>query len=248
MPGYVPGAGLAVKAISVFPASEPSHQGLLTLFDENDGRPLAVMDAAHLTAVRTAAATAVSIRRLARTDAAVLAILGAGAQGRAHLEMLRDFGEVRVASRNPAHAEELAGAHAAASFEQAVAGADVVCCCTDADEPVIRFDQLAPGTHVTSVGFGAELDPAIPRRGRVFVEWRGAVPEPYPAGAKDLAGVDAGEVAELGEVISGTRPGRRSRDEITVYKSTGHAIEDVAAARLVYDRALAEGAGQMLSG
>jgi alanine dehydrogenase len=244
MPGYVPGAGLAVKAISVFPASEPSHQGLLALFDEHDGRPLAVMDAARLTAIRTAAATAVSIRRLAREDAAVLAILGAGAQGRAHLEMLRDgFREVRVASRDPEHARELG--NAAGSFEEAVAGADVVCCCTDADEPVVRHDQLARGTHLASVGFGAELDPEIPRRCRVFVEWRGAATEPYPAGAKDLAGVDA--VTELGEVIAGTRPGRRSDEEITVYKSTGHAVEDVAAARLVYDRAMAEGAGQPLT-
>jgi alanine dehydrogenase len=256
MPGYVPGAGLAVKAISVFPGNHgtdiPSHQGLLALFDEHDGRPLAVMDAAHLTAMRTAAAVAVSVQRLAREDAGVLAIVGAGAQGRAHLDVLRGFREIRIASRTPEHAQALAAGHPAAratgSFEEALDGADLVCCCTDADEPVIRLGQLAPGAHVTSVGFGAELDPEIVRRGSVFVEWRGAVTEPYPAGAKDLAGLEPGDVTELGEVIAATRPGRRSPGELTVYKSTGHAIEDVAAARLVYDRALAEGVGQRLQG
>jgi alanine dehydrogenase len=257
MPGYVPGAGLALKAITVFPANpaagRPAHQGLIVLFDEHDGRPLVIMDAAHLTAMRTAAASAVSTRRLAREDASVLAILGAGAQGRAHLAVLPtvcDFPEIRIASRTHEHARALArgnpNARTVPSFADAIRGADVVCLCTDAADPVIRHEELAPGTHVSSVGTGAELDRETLRRGRVFVEWRGAVTEPFPAGARELQGLDPGAVTELGEVIAGTRPGRRSRDEITVYKSTGHAIEDVATAQLVYDRAVAERRGSEL--
>ncbi|HJU03262.1 MAG TPA: ornithine cyclodeaminase family protein, partial [Actinomycetes bacterium] len=157
--------------------------------------------------------------------------------------------EVRVASRTPGRAEALAERHPAAravgSFEEAVAGADVIACCTDAREPVLEAAWLAPGTHVSSVGgtFGPELDPAVVRGGRVFVEWRGAVTSAPPAGAHDLQGLDPAEVTEIGEVLAGTRPGRTSPDELTVYKSTGHAVEDAAAADLVYRRALDAGAG-----
>ncbi|MGH2947961.1 MAG: ornithine cyclodeaminase family protein [Solirubrobacteraceae bacterium] len=257
MPGHLPGVGLALKAITVFPGNHaaglPAHQGLIVLFDEHDGRPLAIMDAAHVTAMRTAGASAVSARRLARDDASALAILGAGTQARAHLAVLpavRDFRDVRIASRTPEHAHALARgnprARAVGSFTDAIRDADVVCCCTDAAEPVLRHDELAPGAHVISVGTGAELDRETVRRGRVFVEWRGAATEPHPAGARELQVLHPRAVTELGEVLAGTRPGRRSRAEITVYKSTGHAIEDIATARLVYDRALAEGRGSEL--
>ena len=140
-------------------------------------------------------------------------------------------------------------ARAAGSFEAAVAGADVVCCCTDAHEPILEAGWLAPGAHVSSVGgtFGPELDPAIVRGGRVFVEWRGAATTPPPAGAHDLQGLDPAAVTEIGEVLAGTRPGRTSRDELTVYKSTGHAVEDAAAAGLVYRRALETGTGTTVS-
>jgi ornithine cyclodeaminase/alanine dehydrogenase-like protein (mu-crystallin family) len=131
------------------------------------------------------------------------------------------------------------------SFEQAVTGADVVCCCTDARQPVLSARWLAPGTHVSSVGgtFGPELDAGTVRAGRVFVEWRGAARNPPPAGAHELQGLDPDTVTEIGEVLAGTRPGRGRDDEITVYKSTGHAVEDAAAARLVDRRARAAGAG-----
>jgi ornithine cyclodeaminase len=101
---------------------------------------------------------------------------------------------------------------------------------------------------VSSVGgtFGPELDAATIAAGRLFVEWRGAATNPPPAGAHELQGLDANGITEVGEVLAGTRPGRRSRDEITIYKSTGHAVEDAAAARLVYDRAKAEGVGVSL--
>jgi alanine dehydrogenase len=256
MPGYVPGVALEVKLVSVFPGNDehslPSHQGLIALFDEGNGAPLAIMDGTYITAIRTGGTAAVATGALARKDSKVLAILGAGVQGASHLETLprvRNFDEIRIASRDGRKAAALASRHARAravgSFEDAVRGADVVACCTDAREPVIRRDWLKPGVHVSSVGgtFGPEVDPATIAAARVFVEWRGAATNPPPAGAHELQGLDAEKLTEVGEVLAGTRPGRVSDNEITVYKSTGHAVEDAATARLVYDRARAEGAG-----
>ena len=260
MPGYVPGIALEVKLVSVFPANHhrglPSHQGLIMVFDEDTGSPLAVMDATYITAIRTGGTAAVAAGLLARDDASVLAILGAGVQGGSHLATfprVRKFKEIRVASRDPATARELVARHPGAvfaeSFEAAVRGADVVACCTDAREPILKREWLKPGAHVSSVGgtWGPELDAATIEAGRVFVEWRGAATNPPPAGAVELQGMDAASLTEVGEVLAGTRPGRQSRDEITIYKSTGHAVEDAAAARLVYDRAKEEGAGVSLS-
>jgi alanine dehydrogenase len=256
MAGYVPGVALEIKLVSVFPGNHargiPSHQGLIALFGEDDGRPLAVMDGAYITAIRTGGTAAVAAKALARDDARVLAILGAGVQGGSHLETftrVRDFDEIRVASRDGAKASALAARHpkarVAGSFEEAVRGADVVACCTDAREPVIRRDWLEPGVHVSSVGgtFGPELDRETLAAAKVFVEWRGAALNAPPAGSHELQGMDADAITEVGEVLAGTRPGRTSDRDITVYKSTGHAVEDAATARLVYDRALAEGAG-----
>lgn len=259
MPGYIAGIALESKLVSVFPANHehgmPSHQGLIALFNEKNGTPLGVMDGTYITAIRTGGTAAVATRVLAREDAAVLAILGSGAQGRSHLETfprVRDFTEIRVASRNPERARELAmrnpRAQVAASFEQAVRGADVVACCTDAREPILRREWLKPGVHLSAVGgtFGPELDAETVAASSVFVEWRGAVTNPPPAGAHELQGLDAEKVTEVGEVIAKTKPGRRSADEITLYKSTGHAIEDAATARLVYDSARAQGIGTRL--
>jgi ornithine cyclodeaminase/alanine dehydrogenase-like protein (mu-crystallin family) len=256
MPGYVPGVALEVKLVSVFPGNHhhglPSHQGLIMVFDEDNGTPLALMDGTYITAIRTGGTAAVAARLLARDDASVLAVLGAGVQGGSHLETfprIRDFKEIRVASRDLGKAKALAARHPRAeavdSFEAAVRGADVVACCTDAREPIVRREWLKDGAHVSSVGgtWGPELDAATIAAGRVFVEWRGAATNPPPAGAVELQGLDANNLTEIGEVLAGTRPGRLSRDEITIYKSTGHAVEDAAAARLVYDRAKAEGAG-----
>lgn len=259
MPGYVPNVALEVKLVSVFPGNHerhlPSHQGLIALFDEVTGTPIALMDGVYITAIRTGGTAAVAARALAREDAHVLAILGAGVQGHSHLStfpFVREFSEIRVASRNPDHAAELAAkhpnAHALASFEEAVRGADVVACCTDAREPVIRREWLAPGTHVSSVGgtWGPEVDPRTVAEARIFVEWRGSATTPPPAGAVELQGVDPDVITEVGEVLAGTRPGRQSSGEITLYKATGHAVEDAATARLVYDRAVEQGAGVSL--
>jgi alanine dehydrogenase len=259
MAGYVPGIALEVKLVSVFPANHhhdlPSHQGLIAIFDEETGTPLAVMDGTYITAIRTGGTAALAARLLARDDASVLAILGAGVQGASHLETftrVRDFKEVRIASRNADTARALAARHPRAvvadSFEAAVRGADVVACCTDAREPILSRAWLKPGVHVSSVGgtFGPELDGPTIAAGRVFVEWRGAATNPPPAGAVELQGLDVAGITEVGEVLAGTKPGRRSDDEITIYKSTGHAVEDAATARLVYDRAKADGVGVAL--
>lgn len=254
MPGFASGV-LETKLVSVFPGNHdaglPSHQAVILVFDPETGSPLALLDGTHITAARTGAASALATRVLAREDASVLAVLGAGVQGRSHLEAVtrvRSFGEIRVASRTSAHAEALAGefgGKAMASFEEAVGGADVVCACTDAPEPVLRREWLTPGVHVTSVGAsrdGAELDAATVRAGLLVVESRVAF-SPYPAGAHELAGLDPAAGVELGEILSGRHPGRTSDDQITVYKSMGHAVEDATAAGIVYRRARAEGVG-----
>jgi alanine dehydrogenase len=257
MPGYISGT-LVTKLVSVFPHNHdkglPSHQAMIALFDADTGTPLALMDGTYITAMRTAAAAALATRTLARDDARVLTVIGAGVQGRSHLQMVptvRTFEEVRVASRSPESARSLASefdARVAGSFESAVAGADVVCLCTDANAPVIDGRWLAPGTHVTSVGAspqGGELDERTVRAGLLVVESRVAFQAP-PAGSAELQGMDPGDAAELGEVLAGTHPGRVSPEQITVYKSMGHAMEDATAARLVYERALADGKGTEL--
>jgi ornithine cyclodeaminase/alanine dehydrogenase-like protein (mu-crystallin family) len=244
MPGYVGGV-LAAKLVALFPEHEPSHQALIAVFAAETGTPLAVMDGTHITAVRTGASSAVATRALAREDARVLVVLGAGVQGRSHLDAVRrvrSFEEVRIASRTFEHAFALAeetGALAVESFEQAVRGADVVCCCTHASEPVLRREWLSPGTHVTSVGAaldGPELDPETVRTGLLCVESRVAF-SPPPAGSFELQELDPEQAVELGEVLGGTRPGRADDEQITVYKSMGHAVEDAAAAGLVLERA-----------
>src|SRR5437870_3176534 len=259
MPGYIAGVALESKLVSLLPANDehglPSHQGLIALFDEITGSPLAVMDGTYITAIRTGGTAAVAARVLAREDARVLAILGAGVQGWSHLEtfpLIRDFKEIRIASRNADRAKDLAKrslhARAVESFEDAVRGADVVACCTDARQPILRREWLKRGAHVSAVGgtFGPEVDAETVRASRVFVEWRGAVTNPPPAGAHELQGMDPEQVTEIGEVLAGKKPGRKSRDEITLYKSTGLAVEDAATARLVYDRARAQGGGVRL--
>ena len=254
MPGYLPGTALEAKLVAVFPGNHerglPSHQALIALFDEGTGAPLCVMDGAVVTEVRTGATSAVAARALARDGAHTLALLGAGVQGRSHLDAfanLFELDEIRIASRTARHAAELAEldprARVVGSFEAAVRGADLVCCCTDAGEPVLARDWLEPGAHVSSVGVGAEVDPATVRDASIFVEWRGAAEHPPPTGSAELQGLDPSTIAEIGQVLAGDHPGRRSDDELTLYKSTGHAVEDAAAARQVFDRASAEGIG-----
>jgi ornithine cyclodeaminase len=232
MPAYAPSAGLGAKLVSLFPENRDrdTHQAAIMLFDPENGSPVALLDGTYITAMRTAAAAALAAKLLAREDARVLAILGTGVQSRAAQEMfprVRAFDEVRVAGRG--------------EFEEAVRGADVVHAATAADEPVVQADWLAPGTHVSSVGYhppGSELDPAIVERASlVCVELRDSAFAAPPAGAVELAGLDPAAAVELGELVAGGRPGRGGPDEITLYKSVGIAVQDLAAAALVLQEA-----------
>ena len=259
MPAYQQGREVTVKLVSVFHDNKrlgiPSHQALICLFDPQTGTPISFMDGTYITALRTAGAAALSTRLLARLDTRVLAIIGAGVQGRSHLTMLprvRPFSEIRIASHHFARAEQLAAtdtrAHAVKTAEEAVRGADIVCLCTNAGEPFISLDWLAPGTHITSVGYappGGELDPKVIAHGRLFVETRLAF-EPPPTGCGELVGFDPSVGTEIGEVLLGRGLGRQSTDELTIYKAMGHACEDMAAASLVYHRAKQDGAGRIV--
>ena len=239
MPAYLPSAGLGCKLVSLFPQNtdRETHQAAIMLFEPDTGSPLALLDGTYITAMRTAGAAALSTKLLAREDAKVLAVLGTGVQGRAAVDMfqrVRAFTEVRVAGRG--------------EFEAAVRGADVVAATTAAEEPVVHAEWLSPGTHVTSVGYhppGSELDPAIVERADVVcVELRDSSFAAPPAGAVELAGVDPEQAVELGELVAGSRPGRESDAEITLYKSVGVAIQDLAAAALVLRAARERNIGQ----
>lgn len=260
MSAHRPGQPMAVKLVTVFPNNErrglPGHQALICIFDPETGTPVCVMDGTFITALRTAGAAALSTRLLARSEARVLAILGAGVQGRSHLLMLprvRDFTEIRIASRDARHAASLATtdprARVVESFEDAVRGADVICLCTASGQPVIELDWLAPGAHVTSVGYAppaGELPRAVIEHGQLFVETRLAFAPP-PTGCGELTGLDPSTGTELGEVLLGRRPGRQSDHALTVYKSMGHASEDLAAASVVYQRAQREHIGRTIT-
>jgi len=264
MPAYLAGAGaLAAKLVAMFPENAarglPTHKAIVAAFDPATGTPAALMDGEVVTAMRTAACSALSARLLARADAAVLAVLGTGVQARAHaraVRRVRPIGEVRVAGRDPDKAAALAaelGGIVARSFEEAISGADIVCACTHSPDPVVRREWVRPGAHVTSVGYnpqGRELDPALLTAALVVVEARAAALAPYPSGSNDLLwpirdgafGEDHIH-AEIGELVAGTRPGRTSPEEITVYKSVGVAAQDAAAAALVLEAARERGLG-----
>ncbi|MGW5638089.1 ornithine cyclodeaminase family protein [Streptomyces sp. NPDC003832] len=246
MPGYVPGLGLAAKLVSVFPDPErpgrSSHRGVVVLFDPQDGSPLAVLDAEPITAWRTAASATHSALALAGPGPVV--VVGTGAQARAQVALLavvRPETPVTVAGRDPEAARATAALHpggrAARDMEGAVREAATVYCCTGATRPVVRRAWLAPGAHVSSVGgsHGPELDADTIRDADLFTEWPGAADTQPPSGAHELQGLPAGRrVTLLGSVLAGEAPGRRSPEALTVFKSTGHAALDVAAAHVVH--------------
>src|SRR5438067_9087843 len=254
MPAYSPSAGLGCKLVTLFPhnAGRPTHQAAIVLLDSDNGTPVALMDGTYITATRTAAAAALAARLLARSDAQVLAILGSGVQARTHARAfagMRDWTEMRIAGRDPAKADALAaelGATACPSFEAAVRGADVVAATTHSAEPIVQAEWVAPGAHVSSVGYnapGSELDPALVRAATIVVESRDSSFAPPPGGAPELVNIDRASVAELGELVSGTRRGRATPVEITLYKSVGVAVQDLAAAALVLAAAKARSVG-----
>jgi alanine dehydrogenase len=268
MPGYVPSVGaLMAKLVSLFPRNAgtglPTHQAVIVSCDPDTGRPTALLDGTVITAARTGAASALSARLLARPDAAVLAILGTGVQARSHARAMcrvRPIREIRVAGRDPGRSAALAAELAeelavtgvgAASYADALHGADIACATTHAAQPVVRWEWLTPGVHVTSVGFGGrEVDDETVAGALVCVESRRAALAPYPSGAADLHEpirdglITAEHVhAELGELVAGTRPGRTADDQITLYKSVGVAVQDAAATALVLRAARARGIG-----
>jgi alanine dehydrogenase len=245
MPAYLPSAGLTCKLVTLFPENRDrhTHQALICVFDPTNGTPVALMDGTYITATRTAAGSALATRLLAREDSRVLAILGAGVQARTHADALRrvrSFEQIRVASRDEDHAAELAaeiGADAVGSWEEAVRGADVVAATTHATEPIVLHEWLSPGVHVNSVGANpagrGEIDAAVVRDALVAVESRASTLAPPPAGASEFRDGAPADVVELGELVAGTKQGRTSPEQITLYKSVGVAVQDAAAAALV---------------
>jgi ornithine cyclodeaminase len=247
----------ALKAVAIFPANAARgldlHQGFVALFDGETGETRAILNAGAITAVRTAAVTAVATRLLAREDAATLAILGAGIQARAHLDALRLVrGFERVVVWSPS-GRELDGAESAASAEEAVRGADVVVTVTSAAEPILRREWLKDGAHVNAVGSSIpttrELDTATMRDAALFVDRRESTVNeagdflfPQREGAIGPEHIRG----EIGELLLGAE-GRRSDDELTVFKSLGLAVQDLAAAEHVVRRAEAEGVGEVVS-
>jgi len=237
---------LGAKLVTFYPNNQgiPSHHAMILLFRPDTGEPLVTMDGRLITEMRTAAVSAVATRLLARPEASVLGILGSGVQARSHLQALRlvrTFRDVRVWSpRNAAAFAKEFGVRAVPTAEEAVRGADVVAVATSSQTPVLSGAWLAPGTHINAVGAPRptwrELDDEVLRRAKLYVEQREAATRE----SGDV--IAAGKIfAEIGEVVAGTKPGRQSSDEITLYKSVGVAVQDVVSADLVYRKALQAG-------
>ena len=241
MPAY--GGALGAKLVTFYPNNQgvPTHHAVIVLFRPETGEPLVTMDGRLITEMRTAAVSAVATKCLARPEASVLGILGAGVQARSHLEALRlvrTFREIRVWSpRNARAFAKQFGIRAAASAAEAVRGADVIVVATTSQTPVLLGEWLSAGTHINAVGAPRptwrELDDAVLRAARIYVESREAATRE----SGDV--IAAGRVdAEIGEVVTGAKRGRESAGEITLFKSVGVAIEDVVTADLVYRKAL----------
>ena len=253
MPGYVTGVGLAAKLVTVFPANGvrglATHHAVVTLFDQETGVLLAVMDGEVITEMRTAGSSALACDLLAPADASVLTVVGAGVQARGHLaafRTLRDWREIRIANRTPAGAERLAARDAdltaIESIDEAVAGADVVACTTDSAAPIFAPTSFM-GSHLSSVGMHLEIPREVVDRATVVVQTRSAVATPPPNGPAAVQGLEPTSVVELGEILSGVIDPPPAP---TVWLSVGNAMEDVVAARLAYDVAMERGIGRRI--
>jgi ornithine cyclodeaminase len=274
MPAFLGSVGaLTTKAVSLFPHNTevPTHQAVICCFDPADGSPVALMDGEHITAARTAAASALSARLLSRPGAAVVAVVGTGVQAASHaraMARLPGIEMVWLAGRDPSKVKALTETLApdlgdlgvevesVVSIEDAVRSAGVVCLTTHADRPVIARDWLMPGTHVTTVGYNSagvgEVDVDTVRDAQIVVEHRDSALAPPPAGAVVLhhaiaeGAITADDVvAELGEVVAGTVPvpGRLDVEQLTLYASVGVAVQDAGAAALVLAAAQDQGVG-----
>ena len=264
MPAYSAAAGYGLKALVITPGNpavgRDAHQGGVLLFDVHTGEPLALVNASAVTEIRTAAVSAVATDLLAGPGAAELAIIGTGVQGRAHAHAIaasRPLAGIRLAGRDLARTREVAAELSGAlgvpvtahdDVAAAVAGAGIVVTATTSPDPVLRREWLSPGVHVNAVGAcvpGArELDTATMAEAAIFADSRESVS--HEAGDYLLAerdGVVNPVRAELGELLTGTAPGRAAADEITVFESLGLAAEDLAAASYLYEKAARQGAG-----
>ena len=254
MPAWRTGSPMMVKLVSVFEGNLqlglPNHLAVIHLLDEATGAPLCVMDGTYITGIRTAAAAVLSVRELARKDARIVTVIGAGVQGREHVRLLplaRDFDEILIGSLCHDDAEKLAGpeprARAVKDLRAAVERSDVVCLTSHAYTPVINPEWVRPGTHVTSVGYApprGELPVELARNGKLFVEDEAAF-EPPPVGCGELQGLSRSDAILIGNALGGQAPLRETPHEITVYKAMGFAMEDLIAAELAYNRAVIEG-------
>jgi alanine dehydrogenase len=268
MPAYLEEpAALGTKLVSVYHGNAarglPSHLATIVLHDPDTGALLAVLDGRYITEARTAAVSAASVKHLARTDAHILAILGSGVQARSHADAITRagrFDEIRIWGRSPERAAALAlelapvlngRVSAVPTVRHAVDGAGVVALVTASREPVLRREWVGAGTHICAVGAcrpdQREMETAVVKDARLFVDSRqGALAEagdiviPIAEGAFDATHI----AAELGDVFGGRAEGRRGPAEITIFKSLGMAVEDVAAARLAFERALERGIGR----
>jgi len=259
MPAWQPGLKITVKVVNVFDGNHrvdlPSHLSLITLYEPDTGAACCVMDGTCITAARTAASAVLSVRLLARHNARVATVIGAGVQGHEHLRLLplvRAFDHINVCSLHADEAQRLAATHplarASSDVRQAVAESDVVCLATHSSAPVIDPSWIRAGTHVSSVGYhppAGELPPSVAREHRLFVETLDALQAP-PVGCAELAGIDRDRVATLGAVLLGKAPGRRSDDDITVYKAMGIAMQDLVAANLALESAIEQSIGEFM--
>jgi ornithine cyclodeaminase len=268
MPGALGGSDLfGAKIIGVDPANrgrgKQSHQGGILLFDPSDSRPLALVHAGEVTAIRTAAASAVATDALALSEGSILAILGYGEQALAHVEairIVRRIGEIRIWGRDPAQAQAFArriatpgcSAFAATDPASCVRGAHIICTTTSASDPLLSSRDIDPGTHLNLVGSSVlgprEIDDSLVSRARFFGDYRAGV---LAQGAEFVHAREAGLIddehflGEIGEVLAGRVEGRRHADDVTIYKSLGHVVQDLASARAVYEAARSEGMSEV---
>jgi ornithine cyclodeaminase/alanine dehydrogenase-like protein (mu-crystallin family) len=270
MPGYLADPEcFGVKLVSLIPRNKPpqysSHLGLVLLFEADHGQPVALLDAAEITAIRTAAASGLATRLLARPEAGDLALLGAGEQARSHLEAMlsvRALRRIRVWGRDRDKARLFAQAQGARhriaietspTVREAIAGADIICTTTKAREPILQGDWLTPGTHLNVVGSSiaaaAEIDTSAVVRSRFFVDRREST---IHEGGEYLRALKSGAITadhilgEIGEVANGSKIGRTSQLDVTLYKSLGIAPQDLASAHHVLEKARAAGVGQVI--
>jgi ornithine cyclodeaminase len=255
-----------LKAITVFPENpahgKDAHQGAVTLFSRETGELLALMNASEITAIRTAAVSAVATRLLAREDVETLAIIGAGVQARTHLAALalvRPIKNARVVARNFEHAVELVREmqpkfsfpiEPVRTNEKAVRSADLIVTATSSLEPVINKDWISAGAHINAIGTHSpntrEIDSGTMGAARIFVDRReSALNESgdYLLAAKEAVVTPESIIAEIGELLIGSKSGRTSANEITLFKSLGLAIEDVACANYLHQKALSQNVG-----